>query len=90
MGASPLHDPDYLVFADLLRTARKEVGLTQIELADRLRVEQSTISKIERRERRVDVAELRRICRALGVSFVDFASRFDAALGARKRSRRRG
>jgi len=63
----PLNSNDYSTLVSLLRAARKEAGLTQVELAARLGVEQSLISKIERRERRLDVAELRIFCGALGI-----------------------
>ena len=74
MGMNPLHRPDYEVFANLLRSTREKAGVTQVELANRTGMEQSTISKIERRERRVDVTELRRICVALGVPLATFIS----------------
>ena len=80
MTPNPLHHPDYVVFTDLLRSVRVEAGVTQVELARRLGIEQSTISKIERRERRVDVAELRQICIALGISFIEFTSRLERAI----------
>jgi len=53
-------------------------------LAARLGVEQSLVSKVERRERRLDVAELRAFCAALGIGLSDFVSRFEAALPTRR------
>ena len=85
MGQNPLHHPDYEVFAFLLRSIREEAGVTQVELAERLKMEQSTVSKIERRERRVDVAELRRICIALGVPLVEFISRLECLMAEHER-----
>ena len=84
MGSDPLHHPDYAVFTVLIRSVREEAGVTQVELAHRLGIEQSTISKIERQERRVDVAELRRICIALGVPIVEFISRLECLLAERE------
>jgi transcriptional regulator with XRE-family HTH domain len=46
-----------------LRTARVEAGLTQAEVAKRLGVPQSTISRIETGERRVDAVELHYIAK---------------------------
>jgi transcriptional regulator with XRE-family HTH domain len=63
-----------------LRKARRQSGLTQIELAERLGETQSFISKCERGERRIDVVELRAFCNAMGVPFIDFVRRFDSSL----------
>ena len=49
MGTNPLHNADYEVFALLLRSTREKAGVTQIELANRMGMEQSTISKIEKK-----------------------------------------
>ena len=84
MGSNPLHHSDYEVFVGLLKCVREEAGITQLDLAHRLGMDQSTISKIERRERRVDVAELRRICIALGISLATFAARLECALSGRE------
>ena len=56
--------------------ARKSVGLTQVELADRLRRPQSFVSKYERGERRLDLIEYCEVCRALGIDPVRFLQRF--------------
>ena len=85
MGVNPLHRSDYEVFALLLKSTREKAGITQIELANRLGMEQSAISKIERSERRVNVTELRRICIALGIPFATFISRLEHELSERER-----
>ncbi len=59
------HDHAHLV--DVLVEARRNAGLTQVELARRLGKDQSFISIIEGRQRRVDVIEFCAISRALGV-----------------------
>jgi transcriptional regulator with XRE-family HTH domain len=46
--------------------ARKSAGLTQQEVAKRLRKPQSFVAKYEGGERRVDVVEFVTICRAIG------------------------
>jgi transcriptional regulator with XRE-family HTH domain len=61
-----LHSPDYARFLGLLRQARKDAGLVQQELADRLGKPQSFVAKVERGERRIDVIEFIAIARALG------------------------
>jgi transcriptional regulator with XRE-family HTH domain len=52
------HSQAYRDFSSQLRQARKEAGLTQIEVARLLGRPQSFVSKCESGERRVDVTEL--------------------------------
>ena len=59
--------------AGLLRDARIGAGLTQAEVAGRLGVPQSFVSKYETAERRLDVGEVQAIGRVLGLSLVEFA-----------------
>jgi transcriptional regulator with XRE-family HTH domain len=61
----------------MLRDLRKDAGLTQVALAESLRVPQSFVSKYESGERRLDLLELQLVCRALDVSLVSFVKRFD-------------
>lgn len=51
----------------LLREARLEKGLKQADLAAKLGVPQSYISKYESGERRLDVIEFIDLCEALGI-----------------------
>jgi transcriptional regulator with XRE-family HTH domain len=51
----------------LLRELREEQGLTQNEVAKRLRSPQSFVSKYESGERRLDLPELHAVADALGV-----------------------
>ena len=57
MGSS-IHSERYQVFLKRLRAARKDAGLTQEDVAARLQVHQSYVSKCESGERRVDIIEL--------------------------------
>jgi len=61
----------------LLRRFRTHAGVTQAELAARLDVPQSLISKYESGERRLDILELRQVCRALGLSLADFVRKME-------------
>jgi transcriptional regulator with XRE-family HTH domain len=59
--------PRYDRLRALLIDARKSAGLTQVELAERLRRPQSFVSKYERGERRLDVVEFLEVTDALEV-----------------------
>lgn len=61
----------------LLREMREEAGLRQAEVARRLGRHQSFVSKYEAGQRRLDLVELREICRVLGVGLVEFVTRYE-------------
>ena len=75
------HSADYRHFLTELRAAREAAGVTQQELADKLRVHQTVISKGELGTRRVDVVELRVWLEALGMPLAEFVAKLDARLG---------
>ena len=56
----------------LLREVRAKAGLRQADLAERLGQPQSFVSKYESGERRLDILELREVCKALGLPFEEF------------------
>lgn len=58
-----IHTKEYAVFVQRLRTARLEAGLTQTEVAKKLRRPQSHISNIETGQQRVDIVELKRFAK---------------------------
>lgn len=64
----------------LLRELRAEAGLTQAQLAERIGTDQTFVSKYETGERRLDVLEVREVCRAMGISFIAFARRLEDQL----------
>ena len=64
----------------LLRLVRTEAGLTQADVAQRLKQPQSFVSKYESGERRLDILELREGCHAIGVPLPEFVDRLDQAL----------
>ena len=57
---------EYVVFVERLRTARLGAGLTQVQVAKKLRRPQSHISNIESGQQRVDVIELKRFAKFYG------------------------
>ena len=62
-----IFEGDHQHLVDVLVEARRRSGLTQVELAAKLKKDQTFISIIERSQRRVDVIEFVTIARALGV-----------------------
>ncbi len=63
MKGNALFDPAYRKFLERLKEARLASGLTQAQVAARLKVPQSFVSKCEKAERRVDVVELSRFAK---------------------------
>jgi len=75
-----IYSREYAVVLKLLRAARDKAGITQVELAKRLGLTQSFVSKIERGDRRLDIVQLRSVCSTLGISLVTFIKQFEAEL----------
>lgn len=71
---------EYRVLAATLRETRLKARVTQVQLAQRLGMTQSFISKCDRGTVRLDMVQVRRICLALGVPFQELVRRFEAAL----------
>lgn len=69
-----IHQKRYHTIIALLRQKREAAGITQIQLAEKLNVSQTVVSKIETCERRLDVVELIDICDAISISYLDFLS----------------
>jgi len=62
------HSKDYRRIVAALVSARKAMGVRQAEVALALGKPQSFVSKIEGRERRLDIVEFVAICRIIGVN----------------------
>ena len=77
---SKREEPNERTLLALLRAARREAGMRQVDLADRLRRPQSYVSKYESGERRLDLLELRQICNALDISLEAFVRKLEAAI----------
>ena len=67
-----IYNNEYRSLISKLRELRVKKQLTQVQLAEKLGVDQTLISKIETCERRLDVIELKNICSALNEPFVEF------------------
>jgi transcriptional regulator with XRE-family HTH domain len=69
------------IFRRMLVQARKEVGLTQAQLAQRLGRPQSFVSKYENGERRLDVLEFTDVAEELGIDVMSFLERLRTSSG---------
>ena len=54
------YSQEYQHTAEKLKTARLDIGLTQVDVAKKLRKPQSYLSKVEAGEQRIDVIELKK------------------------------
>ncbi len=68
----------------LIKEIRHKSGVTQVELAKKLGVPQSFVSKYESGERKLNVLELRQICKHLGISFDNFVRQLEEKLNETK------
>ena len=75
-----VHSAEQTAFRELMIKARKVAGLTQRDLADRLRKTQSFVAKYEGGERRIDVVEFIAICRMIEVDPVKMLKKIDEAI----------
>jgi transcriptional regulator with XRE-family HTH domain len=62
-----LHSHKYRQLTALVLETRRKAGLSQQQVADSLKTQQSYIAKIEGGERRIDVVEFMELAKALGV-----------------------
>lgn len=58
-----IHTKEYAVFVERLRKARQEAGLTQVQVAKKLKRPQSYVSNVESGQQRVDVVELQKFAK---------------------------
>ena len=75
-----VHTSEYEKFLQLLRQARETADVTQVDLAGKLGISQSHLSKMERGELRLDVIQTREICLALGTSLPSLVSELEQLL----------
>ena len=78
-----IYTREYAAMLRLLREAREQAEITQVDLAKKLDQTQSFVSKIERGERRLDIVQLRTICQVLGLTLADFVQRLEREFARR-------
>lgn len=62
-----IHSHLYHQVIGRLRGKRERLGITQVQLAELLKVNQTFVSRIETCDRRLDIIELHHICQVLGI-----------------------
>lgn len=80
-----IYTQEYAVVLRLLVEARKQAGITQIDLAKKLGQSQSFVSKVERGDRRLDIIQLRTLCQIFSTSLPDFVERLERELAKGKK-----
>ncbi|MGO4716101.1 helix-turn-helix domain-containing protein [Bradyrhizobium sp. 2TAF24] len=75
-----LRSPRQKALVALLIEKRKKAGLTQAELAKRLRRYQSFVATVESGQRRIDVIEFLDMSEAIGFDPIDAIKRLRAAV----------
>lgn len=72
-----LRTTGHSVIINILRDERIKAGLRQIDLAEKLGVRQSFVSKYEVGERRLDIIEIQTICAIFDLTLGDFVNRVE-------------
>ena len=72
MGKS-IHTKEYADFVVKLKTARLDAGLTQVQIAKKLKRSQSYVSKAESGEQRLDIVEVQKFADIYGKDVAYFA-----------------
>ncbi|WP_431230446.1 helix-turn-helix domain-containing protein [Paenarthrobacter nicotinovorans] len=75
-----IYSEEYREFRKLLKRLRVQAGIRQVDMAEKLGVPQSFISKYESGERRLDVIETARIASALGTTLQQIVQRLGAMI----------
>jgi DNA-binding XRE family transcriptional regulator len=63
-----LYDPEYEKMIARLVNARREAAMTQAEAAKAIGKNRSTVSKIERCQKSVNILELKQLCILYGIN----------------------
>ena len=76
---------EYKLLCRLLRDMREAAGLSQVELAARLKETQSEISKFERGERRLDLVQLGWWCNAMNRPLIELVKQYERMIISRSK-----
>jgi len=79
---------EFEILLDTIKQAREAAGLSQRHVASKMCLEVTTIGRIERGTRSLDVIEFVELARAIGVDPLELLGRFLIAEASAKVSRR--
>jgi transcriptional regulator with XRE-family HTH domain len=80
MRTKTIYSREYKILLAMLKDARTRKGVTQVQMAAKLKVQQSAVGKYERGELRMDLIQLRNWLKALGIPLTDFVAEYEDAL----------
>jgi transcriptional regulator with XRE-family HTH domain len=75
--------PETTVLRELLREVRVGAGLRQVDVAKSLGRHQSFVSEYEVGHRRLDLVELRAVCKVCGTTLRKFVDQYERRLARR-------
>lgn len=75
-----IYRPEHAVLLSLLKKHRKAAGLTQVQCSKALERPQSFMSDVESGTRRLDIVQLRDLCKVLRIGLVDLIVEFEKSL----------
>jgi transcriptional regulator with XRE-family HTH domain len=75
-----IYRPEHAALLDLLKKHRKAAGLTQVECSKALGRPQSFMSDVENGTRRLDIVQLRDLCKVLRVSLPKLIEELENAI----------
>ena len=75
-----IYRPEHAVLLSLLKKHRKAAGLTQVQCSTALERPQSFMSDVESGTRRLDIVQLRDLCKVLGVDLKSLIEEFEKLL----------
>jgi transcriptional regulator with XRE-family HTH domain len=75
-----IYKPEHAVLLTLLKKHRKAAGLTQVQCSKALGRPQSFMSDVESGTRRLDIVQLRDLCKVLGIGLGALVGEFEKSL----------
>lgn len=77
-----IYRPEYDIFLEILKGRRAATGMTQSDCSHALGRPQSFMSDVERGIRRLDIIQIRDLCKVLHCELIDLIQEFERDLKA--------